>query len=79
MKVNIQAFLVVNQTVTLATYWWAGLLTDDVRWFALLFALPALAGVLAGMALFDRIDPRHFRRLVFGLLFVSGVTLLVRG
>jgi uncharacterized membrane protein YfcA len=79
MKVNIQAFLVVNQTVTLATYWWAGLLTTEVCWFALVFAVPALAGVLAGMALFDRIEPRRFRRLVFGLLCVSGVTLLVRG
>jgi hypothetical protein len=41
--------------------------------------VPAIAGVAASMALFDRIDPVRFRRIVFGLLFVSGLVLLVRG
>jgi uncharacterized membrane protein YfcA len=79
MKANIQAFLVVNQLVTVTSYWWAGLVTREVLVFAAAFSVPAVAGVLAGMALFDRIDPVRFRRLVFGLLFVSGIVLLVRG
>jgi hypothetical protein len=31
------------------------------------------------MSLFHRVDPVRFRRLVFALLFVSGVLLLVTG
>ena len=63
----------------LAGYWWAGLLTREVWWLAGLYAVPAIGGVAAGMALFDRIDPVRFRRLVFALLFVSGLVLLARG
>lgn len=79
IKANLQAFFVVNQAVILAGYWWAGLLTREVWRLAALYAVPAIAGVAAGMALFDRIDPVRFRRIVFVLLFVSGLVLLVRG
>ena len=79
IKANLQAFFVVNQAVILAGYWWAGLLTPEVWRLAALYAVPASAGVAAGMALFDRIDPVRFRRLVFALLFVSGWVLLARG
>ena len=79
IKANLQAFFIVNQVVILAGYWWAGLLTREVWWLAGLYAVPAIGGVAAGMALFDRIDPVRFRRLVFALLFVSGLVLLARG
>ena len=42
-------------------------------------ALPALVGVAAGVAVFNRIDAVRFRQIVFTVLFVSGVVLLVRG
>jgi uncharacterized membrane protein YfcA len=79
MKANIQAILAVNQLVIVTAYGWAGLVTREVLVLAAAFAVPAIAGVLAGMALFDRIEPVRFRRLVFGLLLVSGLVLLVRG
>ena len=79
IKANLQAFFIVNQVVILAGYWWAGLLTRQVWRLARLYAVPAIGGVAAGMALFDRIDPVRFRRLVFALLFVSGLVLLARG
>jgi uncharacterized protein len=79
MKANLQAFLVVNQALILAGYWWAGLLTSQVMSLALTFAIPAVAGVLTGIALFGRIDAVLFRRIVFALLFVSGLILLARG
>jgi uncharacterized membrane protein YfcA len=60
-------------------YWWAGLLTAEVGRLALLFALPALAGAVTGVSLFDRVDPARFRRIVFALIFLSGLTLLIRG
>ena len=41
------------------------------------FAIPALlAGTLAGMALFGRVDDRKFRLAVLALLFVSGCLML---
>jgi len=79
IKANLQAFFVVNQVVILIGYWWAGLVTADVGRFTVLFAVPAVAGLAVGIALFDRIDQARFRKIVFALLFVSGLALLVRG
>jgi uncharacterized protein len=79
MKANLQAFFVVNQAVILVGYWWAGLLTPDVVRLAISFAVPAAIGVLAGIALFGRIDAVRFRQIVFTLLFLSGVILMARG
>ena len=78
-KANLQAFLVVNQTATLVGYWWAGLLTAEVWRVSAAFALPALVGIGVGMSLFGRIPERVFRRVVFAVLFASGVVLLVGG
>jgi hypothetical protein len=57
----------------------AGLVTRHVGWLVLTLSLPAVGGVLAGAACFRRVDAVSFRRLVFALLFGSGVVLLVRG
>ncbi len=79
VKANLQLFFAVNQAVILVGYWWAGLLTAEVGRLALAFALPALAGVAAGVSLFGRIDAVRFRRVVFSLILVSGLILLFRG
>jgi uncharacterized membrane protein YfcA len=79
MKGNVMGFFVMNQAVILAGFWWAGLLTREVLTLTAAYAPPALAGLLAGMALFTRIDPLKFRRLVFALLLLSGLILLIRG
>ena len=60
-------------------YWWAGLLSREIAVVSTAFALPALAGVATGVALFGRLDPLRFRRIVFTLLLVSGAILLIRG
>ena len=78
-KANVMAFFVVNESVILVGYWWAGLLTPEVLTLAAAYSPPALAGLLAGMAMFTRVDPARFRRLVFGLLLVSGLVLVIRG
>jgi len=44
-----------------------------------LFAAPAVVGLAAGMLLFNRLDRARFRRVVFAVLFVSGLVLLIRG
>jgi len=79
IKANLQAFFAVNQGVILVGYWWAGLLTRDVIVLTASFVLPALGGLVAGMLLFDRVDHRAFRRVVFVLLLLSGLGLLARG
>lgn len=79
IKATLQAFLVVNQLIILAGYWWAGLLTTEVWQLGAYFALPAAAGLLAGMRLFDRVDHARFRRIVFLVLLGSGIALLARG
>ena len=79
MKANIMGFFVLNQGAILLGYWWAGLLTPPVLTLTAALALPAVAGALVGMALFGRLDPVRFRRVVFALLLVSGLVLLIRG
>jgi uncharacterized membrane protein YfcA len=79
IKANLQAFFLVNQAVIMIGYWWAGLLTPDVWRYTALFLVPAALGLLLGMALFTRVDQRRFRRIVFAILFVSGLLLVVRG
>jgi hypothetical protein len=78
-KANLQAFFVVNQGAILIGYWWAGLLTRGVWQLTLGFALPAIAGAAAGALMFERVDQRRFRQLVFVLILLSGLVLLVRG
>ena len=79
VKANLQAFFVVNQGAILVGYWWAGLLTREVWNLTLAFALPAIAGAVTGALLFERVDQRRFRQLVFVLILLSGLVLLVRG
>jgi len=79
MKAMLQAFFLVNQAFILVSLWWAGLLTREVTWLAISYALPAGLGVFAGMLVFEYIDQRRFRRLMFSLLFVLGLVLGVRG
>jgi uncharacterized protein len=79
IKANLQMFFFVNQVVILAGYWWAGLLSRDVWRLTASFALPAAVGTAFGILLFNRVDHRRFRTIVFALLLVSGVVLLARG
>jgi len=79
VKANLQAFFVVNQGAILIGYWWAGLLTRQVWSLTLGFAAPAAAGAIAGVLLFDRVDPRRFRQLIFVMILLSGLVLLVGG
>jgi uncharacterized membrane protein YfcA len=79
VKANIQAFLMINQAVILAGYWWAGLLDAELWRLTWIYGLPAVAGLTAGMLLFSRLDRARFRRVVFAVLLLSGLVLLIRG
>ena len=79
VKATLQAFFLVNQSVILAGYWWAGLLSADIGRATVLFFVPAALALVAGALLFNRVDQPRFRRIVFAVLFFSGAVLLVRG
>jgi uncharacterized protein len=79
MKATLQVFFLANQMLTLVGHWWAGLLTPQVAWLALVFAAPAVVGVALGMHLFNDVDHARVRHLVFALLFILGLTLCIRG
>ena len=79
IKANLTAFFLVNQAVIMIGYWWAGILTPEVWRYAAVFLVPAAFGLLLGMALFARIDQVRFRRIVFAILFASGLLLVIRG
>jgi uncharacterized protein len=79
MKATLLGFFFANQMITLVGQWWAGLLTPEVAWLALVFAIPAVVGVALGMHLFNYVNHARVRHLVFGLLFILGLTLCIRG
>jgi len=65
------------QAIALVTYWLNGTLTPTVgKVFALM--LPALLiPTVVGARLYKRINAVVFRKIVLGLLLLSGVVLLV--
>jgi uncharacterized membrane protein YfcA len=72
-----QPFILIMQMVTmsiLATLGGRDVHVGAGAWLA----LPALAGCAVGLALFRRMSTAQFQKLVFGLLFVSGVILAVK-
>lgn len=54
----------------------AGLLTMTVLWYAALSLPATLAGVWLGRRLYGKIDDAQFRKVVLGLLALSGLTLV---
>lgn len=73
----IQAFLIVIQAASLLTFASAGLLTP-VFWHLAIWTVPVvLIPALVGSAIYGRFSPDGFRRLVLGLLGLTGVTLVV--
>ncbi len=69
-------FALVN-LIKVPAYVAAGLFDPDL-FITLLPALPFLPlGVLAGRRFVTRVDKQVFDRIIIGLLFVTGITLLV--
>lgn len=78
-KSNLQGFFLVNGLVIIVSHAVSGNVTA-VLWQNFLFALPGLVlGLLAGLALSDRLDPNRFRQLVLVLLLALGASLLWSG
>ena len=57
----------------------SGVLNDNTFWLSVCLVVPALAGMVAGRFLQDRLDQNRFRRLTLIVLVIAGVNLLRRG
>lgn len=75
-KAMLQTFFLVNQSSSLVGYWWTGLLTREVLWLALVYAVPASLALALGIYLFPRINQVMFRRMVFVFLLLTGLAML---
>lgn len=71
-----QSFNLAMHAVTLASYGWTGVLTSEVGWMFALMLPAILLPTWLGARLYRRIDEETFRRLVLGLLLVSGCVLV---
>jgi uncharacterized membrane protein YfcA len=73
----LQPFIVFMQALTLPMLAWAGFFTWEAAWLTLA-ALPGMvAGMLLGLAVFQRMPQQAFRLVLLVLLLVSGLSLLV--
>jgi uncharacterized membrane protein YfcA len=73
----LQPFIVAMQGITLPMLAYGGFFTREALTLSLV-ALPGmLAGMLLGLAAFRRLPQQGFRLVLLGLLFVSGLSLLV--
>ena len=57
----------------------AGQYTAELVQLAAALLLPALGGQAVGLRLQRRANPRVFQRLLLSVLFVSSISLLIRG
>jgi uncharacterized membrane protein YfcA len=71
-----QSFNLTMHTLTLTSYAVAGLLTRETTHMFLIILPAMLIPTLVGARLYRRFSDRAFRRLILGLLALSGVVLL---
>lgn len=71
-----QSFNLVMQVITLVGYAWAGQMTAEFAWLCLLVLPAVLVPAWIGTQLYTRLSDQVFRRIILGLLLVSGVLLV---
>jgi uncharacterized membrane protein YfcA len=74
----VQNFNLAMLVVTLAAYVASGVVTRPLAWLFPWVAAAVLVPVLLGARLYARLGNESFRRLVLGLLALTGAALLVR-
>jgi uncharacterized membrane protein YfcA len=76
-RATFQVFFIVLQVQTLAIYTWTGVIGREVL-VTFAWLVPAIIGASwLGGRLARRFSPLQFRRVVFGLVLLSGLLLLV--
>lgn len=65
--------------VLLGSHLRSGILNERTIWFSAAMLVPAFGGMLAGLALHDRMDQERFRTVTLVVLLVAGLNLIRRG
>lgn len=76
---SVTLLYVVGGIVQVASYARLGLYDARVLLIILATCIPNALGIALGRRLLDRIDPIAFRRLVLGVVALSGLNLVIRG
>ncbi len=80
MRATMNVIVMVSNFIRMVLYGLAGFITQDGLFTLMLLMLPlALVGMRLGNLLHDRLPVEAIRRVVYGLLVVSGLSLVVRG
>jgi uncharacterized protein len=74
----VTLLFMIGGAVQVASYVRLGLYDARLLLIILASCVPNVLGLLAGIRLQDRIDPGLFRRLILGVIFLSGVNLLAK-
>jgi len=74
-----QPYILVMQIVTLAAFIVMRGATAAIDWPLLQYALPAIAGAILGLKLFERLNDRQFLSIVAVFLTLSGLAMMAEG
>jgi len=76
-KANLVAFFFGIGIIILVMQYFYGLITPDIVKSGLTFLPFMIGGMLLGHAIYKRLHQAHFEQIVFGVLIVSGITLIM--
>lgn len=76
-RANLSFYFIVLNSITTATYWANGLLTEVIFGKLLYFIPAALLGVFIGIKLCKKLDEVLFRKVVLILLIISGLLTMI--
>jgi len=74
-----QPYILVMQIVTLAAFFVMNGSKAAIDWPLLQYALPAIAGAILGLKLFERLNDRQFLSIVAVFLTLSGLAMMAEG
>lgn len=78
-RATFQSFFIGIQVLILGIYIATGLVNARSLQLVLVAALPIIISAWFGLRVFKRFTEHDFQRVIFGLLLVSGITLVVSG
>lgn len=76
-RANITAYAIILNVITICTYVYSGLLTQDVFIYTSWFIPSMFLGVLIGIKAIKRLDDKLFRKIALWLIIISGTWTIV--
>lgn len=78
-RATFQSFFIGTQILIIGIYIAEGLINARTMQLVMVAALPVIISSWLGSRVFKRFADQHFQKVIFGLLFLSGVTLILNG